>query len=82
MLIGIVVIASVAVISSAQLSSRCETAYQDAFNAETCLQANISLVYGNATDQQRAMVCNPGQQCNTLIENVIDECGYTVSHIY
>ena len=85
MLIVIVVIASIAVLSSAQPSSQCITAYNDTFDnpsAESCAQAYTALGFGNATDQQRMMVCDAGQQCNTLVENVINTCGYSVSLLY
>ena len=63
----------------------CIAAYNATFNNETtasCPEASIALFLGTATDDQRMMVCSPGQQCNTMIENVIDVCGNKVSGQY
>ena len=80
-----VVIASSFVLSSAQdqPSAQCIAAYNATFGASptdtTCVTAYFSLLFGAATDEQRMMVCDAGQQCNTMIENIINICGDTVS---
>lgn len=84
MLLAVVVIVSSIVVSSAQptsqSSSACNATYNAAFgNASNCALAFYSLFVGNATDEQRMMVCNASQQCNTMIEDIISECGDTVS---
>ena len=82
MLIIALVIGSFIVISSAQSepSPQCEAA-NATFNSNiSCLLAYYSLLTGNSTDQQQMMVCDEGQECNTLIEDVIDLCGDTVSY--
>ena len=81
MLIAAVIIASSIVLSSAQPSPECITAYNATFSSEdpTCVTAYYLLLTGNATDEQRMMVCNEGQQCNTMLENIITECGDAVS---
>lgn len=82
MLLAVVVIASSIVLSSAQPSSQCITAYNDTFDnagSVNCSGAYLSLISGNVTSQQRMMVCDAGQQCNIMIENVITLCGNTVS---
>ena len=82
MLIIALVIGSFVVTSSAQSepSPQCETAYAT-FNSNTsCLLAYSSLLISNATDQEQMMVCDEGQECNTLIEDVINLCGDTVSY--
>ena len=80
-----VVIASSFVLSSAQdqPSAQCIAAYNATFGASTtdttCVIAYGSMIFGVATDEQRMMVCDAGQQCNTMIENIISICGDTVS---
>ena len=69
----------------APLSPQCIAAYNATFNDQTtasCPNASLELFFGTATDDQRMMVCSSGQQCNTMIENVIDICGNTVSVQY
>ena len=82
MLIVIVVIAS-SIISSAQPSTQCIAAYNATFDSsdKTCLAAYVRLLQGAYISQDRMMVCDAGQQCNTMIENVIDICGDTVSYV-
>ena len=66
----------------AQPSPQCIAAYNATFNEEDttgCVGANFALFLGAATDEQRMMVCSSGQQCNTMIENIISVCGDTVS---
>ena len=87
MLIAIVVIASSLVLSaSAQttMSPECVAAYNAVFNNAST--ENCSMAYdrvfepnGNATDEQIMMVCDSSEQCNMMIENVIDICGDMVS---
>ena len=84
MLIVAVLITSFVVLSSAQSSSECAAAYSATFfstddEATTCVQAYKALLNDNATNEQAMMVCNTGQQCNTMIENIITQCGNTVS---
>ena len=80
-----VVIASSFVLSSAQdqPSAQCIAAYNATFGASatdvTCQTAYGLLFIEFATDEQRMMVCDAGQQCNTMIENIISICGDTVS---
>ena len=80
-----VVIVSSFVLSSAQdqPSAQCITTYNATFGASTtdmtCVTAYYSLLFGAATDEQRMMVCDAGQQCNAMIENIINTCGDTVS---
>ena len=84
MLIVDALITSFVVLSSAQSSSECAAAYRGTFSstddeAITCVQAYNALLNDNATNEQAMMVCNTGQQCNTMIENIITQCGNTVS---
>ena len=80
MLIIALVIASSIVISSAQnLSSECIVANETLFSNLSCLEAYVALLSDNATEQQQMMVCDEGEDCNTIIEDVIDECGDAVS---
>ena len=87
MLIAAVVIASSIIISSAQPSSQCLAAYNTTFafdsSDQTCSSAyfNLTLGPGNYTEAERMMVCDVGQQCNAMIENIISICGDTVSQI-
>ena len=70
---------------SQQPSAECITAYNATFdNFEGCSGAYFALFFGSATDEQRMMVCDAGQQCNTMIENIISLCGDTVrcSYVY
>ena len=80
MLITALVIASSIVISSAQNpSAECIAANETLLSDYSCLLAHVELQNGTATDQQQMMVCDEGEQCNTNIENVINECGDAVS---
>ena len=66
-------------------SAECISAYNATFdNFEGCSGAYFTLFFGSATDEQRMMVCDAGQQCNTMIENIISLCGDTVrcSYVY
>ena len=81
-----VVIASSFVLSSAQdqPSAQCIAAYNATFNDSTdttCVEAYITLLFGGGSNEQRMMVCDAGQRCNTMIENIISICGDTVSWI-
>ena len=79
-----VVIASSFALSSAQSqpSPQCIAAYNATFDATdtTCVAAYYSLLFGSSTNEQMMMVCNAGQECNSMIENIITICGDTVSH--
>ena len=84
-IVATVVIATSFALSSAQSqpSPQCIAAYNATFGDTatdaTCVTAYYSLVFGIATEEQRMMVCDAGQQCNTMIENIISICGDTVS---
>lgn len=83
-IITALVITFLFVLSSAQEappSPQCITAYNSTFDEDTtgCSGANLALLAGTPSDEQRMMVCSAGQQCNTMIENVISVCGDTVS---
>ena len=84
----VVVVISSAVLSSAQDQPRdqpspeCIAAFSATFqNAEdtSCAEAYGAAFTGTTTDQQIMMLCDSGQQCNSMIENVINLCGSTVS---
>ena len=80
----VVVVTSSAVLSSAQdqPSPECIAAFNVTFhNAEntSCAEAYGAAFTGTVTDQQIMMLCDSGQQCNSMIENVINLCGNTVS---
>ena len=84
MLIAAVVMASsVIVFSSAQPSPECIAAYNAtfrSFDALACANAYFSLFRSDSeNDEQRMMVCNETQQCNAMVQNVINVCGNTVS---
>ena len=83
MLIATLVIASSFVLSSAQPSSQCVAAYNATFDSAdgaNCAAAYLSLQSGSSTDvQEEMMVCNSSYPCNTMIENIINLCGDTVS---
>ena len=78
-----VAISSVILLSSAppaQADPQCTRAFDAVFNSNTtCAEAYDTLFYGNATDEQRMMVCNADQQCNAMIESIISACGNMVS---
>ena len=87
-LTAVFIISSSFILSSAQISGssqECATAYNSLFtntsvSAEACVNAyNAYVERGNATDQQKMLVCDDDQPCNDMIENVIDACGDTVS---
>ena len=66
-------------------SAECISAYNATFdNLNDCSIAYFAWLFGSATDEQRIMVCDAGQQCNTMIENIISLCGDTVrcSYVY
>ena len=64
-------------------SAECVSAYNATFdNLDGCSGAYFALFLGSATDEQRMMVCDAGQQCNTMIENIISLCGDTVRRGY
>ena len=83
MLLAALVVASSFALSSALSSAQCITAYNATFNSTTngtsCSEAYLALVSGNFTTQQEMMVCDSGQQCNTMIESITNLCGNTVS---
>jgi len=82
-LITAVIIVSSIVLSSAQPTPQCIEAYNATFNnvsTITCSGAYYALILGSATNEQMMMVCNASQQCNNMIENVINVCGNTVSY--
>ena len=87
MLFTIVLIATVALSSAQeQPSPQCVAAFNATFRSNdtvgtSCVEAYGKLFANAATDQQRMMVCSAGQQCNSMIENVISLCGDTVSYI-
>ena len=83
-----VVILSLVACSSAQSagenqpSAQCIAAYNATFDTPTnCSTAFTLLVAGAATTQQKIMVCDANQQCNDMLENIIDLCGNTVSQL-
>ena len=86
MLFAVVLIATVALSSAQeQPSSQCVAAFNATFRSSdtastSCVEAYGTLLGNAATDQQRMMVCSAGQQCNSMIENVISLCGDTVSY--
>ena len=62
-------------------SAECISAYNDTFDSrlDDCSGAYFAVFFGNTTvDEQRMMVCDAGQQCNTMIENIISLCSDTV----
>ena len=64
-------------------SAECVSAYNTTFNNfDGCSGTYNALFFGNYTDDQRMMVCDAGQQCNTMIENIISLCGDTVRCSY
>lgn len=80
--IAVVIIVSSIVPSSAQPSPDCITAYNATFNSAgtaSCAEAYFASVVGNATSQQKMMVCDASEQCSDMIENVINICGNEVS---
>ena len=71
--------------SQAPPSPECIAAYNATFSNEatgSCEMAYFALIGESATDDQRMMVCNSDQQCNTMLESIISACGNTVSVIY
>ena len=66
---------------SAQLTDpQCTGTFDTAFNSNTtCTEAYDAVLYGNATDEQRMMVCNADQQCKAMIESIIFACSNMVS---
>ena len=64
-------------------SAECIAAYNATFSdINDCSGAYLALLFGSATDEQRMMVCDAGQQCNTMIENIISLCGNMVRYSY
>ena len=89
MIITALVIASSIVsisLAQSQPSPECIAAYNATFDdpdgLEACERALRALIIGPATDQEQMMVCDEGQQCNAMIENVTNICGDTVSYVY
>ena len=83
MLIAAVVITLCIVLSSAQ-PPECIAAYNAVFTsaddeAINCTAAYYAALTNSATNEQTAMVCNVGQQCNSMIENIITQCGDMVT---
>ena len=83
---ALVIASSIVSISSAQSqpSPECIAAYNATFDDldgyGACGSAFDALVLGYATDEEKMMVCDEGQQCNAMIENIINLCGDTVSY--
>lgn len=72
------------VLSSAQPSPECISANNGVFEnpkMTSCAEAYYALVNVTATDDQAMMVCNTGQECNGMIENVISLCGDMVGFV-
>ena len=87
MIITALVIASSIVsvsLAQSQPSPECIAAYNATFDdrRSACRSALYALIRGPATDQEQIMVCDEGQQCNAMIENVTNICGDTVSYVY
>ena len=86
--IAVMVVSSFVFSSVAQSqtpSAECISAYNATFSdINDCSGAYLAWLFGSATDEQRMMVCDAGQQCNTMIENIISLCGDTVrcSYVY
>ena len=83
----VAVVVTTSVLTSAQptsqSSSQCNMTYNATFESmnpsdSACSVAFYLSLSGDATDEQKMMVCNAGQ-CNTRIENVISACSNTVS---
>ena len=92
MFVVLVVILSSLVFSSAQPvkwppaepSPECIAAYNTTFDTASptnCSLAFTALLSGNASSQQKMMVCDANQQCNNVIENIISLCGNAVSWV-
>ena len=89
--IAFAVIASFIAHSSAQPTSQssteCNTTYNAAFENANSTLTNCSVAYNALasgspiTAEQRMMVCDAGEQCNAMIENVISACNNTVSSV-
>ena len=82
MLIIALVIGSFIVISSTQTppSSECIAANATFASNLTCLFSYVAVLSNNATDQEQMMICDEGEECNNLIEDVINLCGDAVSY--
>ena len=82
MLIIALVIGSFIVFSSAQSqpSSECIDANATFASNLTCLLVYEEVQNNSASNQEQMMICDEGQECNTLIENVINLCGDAVSY--
>ena len=82
MLIVAVVIASSIVLSSAQPTansdSQCNATWAGV--PQSCRDAAIARSMGLATPDQTMMTCNSGQMCYNFLQNVIRDCGETVSN--
>lgn len=62
-------------VSSAQSSPECTNAISTITTA--CRSAYLSLVLGNATDDQTTMVCDITGACNGMLETAINACNDT-----
>ena len=88
LLFAVVLIVTVALSpAQEQPSPQCIAAYNATVNSDDTASTNCTEAYGkllisNATDQQIMMVCSAGQQCNSMIENIISLCGDTVSYMH
>ena len=89
LLFALVLIATVALSpAQEQPSPQCIAAYNATVNSNNTASTNCIEAYGkllligNATDQQIMMVCSAGQQCNSMIENILSLCRDTVSYIH
>ena len=64
-------------------SAECVSAYNATFNNfDGCSGAYNAWLFGSYTDEQRMMVCDAGQQCYTMIENIISVCDDAVRCSY
>jgi len=74
MLAGWIFVSCVALLSVTQSSADCTTANTTYYNDVSCQTAATQLSTGHASTSHTMMICDAGQQCNTLIGNIASSC--------
>ena len=67
-------VSCVALSSVTQSSADCTTANTTYYGDASCQTAATQLSTGNASTTHTMMICDAGQQCNTLIRNIASSC--------
>jgi len=74
MIVVWIIVACVALSSATQPSADCVVANTTFYNDASCVNAMSQLRQGHGSPTDTQMICDAGQQCNTFIGNVMNEC--------